>query len=254
MKSCRAGVMDFRELAERHSLRLRQQSRDRQRFAGKKVCHSGTAGSDMRAALPYFAKILDERTHEFRDHSLRVQTYAVHLARQLNFTQAKLEDLALGAFLHDIGKIGVSASILFKPGPLTLEEQREMMQHPEIGYKMLRGLKFAERAAEMILYHHENYDGSGYPDGLSGTQIPLAARIVALSDSYDAMTSHRPYRDKRTPRQARQQIQEMSGSQFDPCLVEAFLKIPAEQWERIGRTSSTRLEAQNTQFSYLFAS
>jgi HD-GYP domain-containing protein (c-di-GMP phosphodiesterase class II) len=130
-----------------------------------------------------------------------------------------------GSLLHDVGKIGVSDTILLKPGKLTDEEWVSMRKHPEIGYNMLRQVKFLEGAAEIILAHHERWDGKGYPYGLRDEEIPMGARIFNVVDTFDSMTSDRPHRKALSTLDALNEILKFNGSQFDPLVVEAFLDI-----------------------------
>ncbi|HLV00436.1 MAG TPA: HD domain-containing phosphohydrolase [Acidobacteriota bacterium] len=183
--------------------------------------------------LEALVRALDAREHETQCHSLRVQAYTLRLAQELDFEEDQLTDLGRGALLHDIGKIGVSDSILLKPGNLTPSEWEEMRKHPAIGYEIVSGIKFLENCAQLILCHHERYDGRGYPAGLRGEQIPLEARIFAVIDTYDAITSNRPYRQALSSDHARAEIQVQSGSQFDPRIVELFLRISQEDLDRI---------------------
>lgn len=185
--------------------------------------------------LEALVRALDAREHETSCHSLRVQCYAVRLAHEFGIEGDALVELARGALLHDIGKIGISDTILLKPGRLTEAEWVEMRKHPVIGYQILCGVKFLGDAALMVQAHHERYDGKGYPQGLQGEQIPLAARIFAIIDTYDAMTSDRPYRKARPVEEAREEIRRQSGTQFDPAVVERFLRIPQEDWDEIRR-------------------
>jgi HD-GYP domain-containing protein (c-di-GMP phosphodiesterase class II) len=147
-------------------------------------------------------------------------------------------DLARGALLHDIGKIGVPDSILLKPGKLTPEEWNEIRKHPTIGYEILQGVKFLDRVAWMVLCHHEKYDGTGYPQGLRGDAIPLEARIFAVLDAYDAITSTRPYREAMSPEVARMAIVANAATQFDERVVEEFLRVPQSDWDDIARLYS----------------
>jgi HD-GYP domain-containing protein (c-di-GMP phosphodiesterase class II) len=149
------------------------------------------------------------------------------IARELGVKEGTVDwtDMQRGSLLHDVGKIGVIDSILLKPGKLTDEEWHEMRKHPEIGYNMLRQVKFLTGAAEIILAHHERWDGKGYPYGLHEEEIPLGARIFPVVDTFDAMTSDRPYRKAKSTLDAMQEILTHSGTQFDPLVVEAFLDI-----------------------------
>jgi len=168
---------------------------------------------------------LDLRDTETEGHSLRVQRLAVDIARTLGCREDDVDVIELGALVHDIGKIGVADHILRKPGPLTAGEWQEMRRHPELGYRFLEGLSLFRAAADIVYAHHERYDGGGYPRGLAGEAIPLGARIFAVADAYDAMTSDRPYRRAISHDAAIDEIVRCSGSQFDPAVVDAFLEL-----------------------------
>ncbi|MEX2261567.1 MAG: HD domain-containing phosphohydrolase [Bryobacteraceae bacterium] len=178
---------------------------------------------------------LDAREHETQAHSKRVSEYALLLARRLGIGRGELELIRRGAMLHDIGKIGISDNILLKPSQLTDEEWVEMRKHPEIGRWILEGVESLRPASPIVLSHHERYDGTGYPQHLRGEQIPLGARIFAVADSFDAITSDRPYRKGAPYRDAREEIAGGSGTQFDPVVVGHFLAIPPEEWQQIRR-------------------
>ena len=166
-------------------------------------------------------------------HSQFVANYSLLLTRELGISDRRfLVDIERGALLHDIGKIGVPESILMKNGPLTTIEREIVKDHPLLGYKLIEEFSFLKQAALVVLCHHEHFDGTGYPYGLAGEDIPLEARIFALADTVDAITSDRPYRQGRSFDEAREEIEKHSGSQFDPQLVEAFLRIPEERWLR----------------------
>jgi response regulator RpfG family c-di-GMP phosphodiesterase len=167
---------------------------------------------------------LDAREHETGDHSQRVVRYTLAIAEHLGVVRGRA-DMARGALLHDIGKLGVPDAILLKPGPLTADEWGEMKRHPQIGWNILRPIAFLHPAAELVLAHHERWDGAGYPRGLRGEQIPVGARIFSIADTLDAMMSDRPYRSRTTLAAARKEIARCAGSQFDPRCVEAFLAI-----------------------------
>ena len=173
---------------------------------------------------------LDARERDTQRHSKRVSEYTLLLARRMGIPSAELVDVERGALLHDIGKIGISDNILLKPAKLTEEEWLEIRKHPEIGYQILKGIDFLKEAARMVLQHQERFDGTGYPQRLSGKEILLGARIFAVVDAFDAMTSDRPYRKALTYQKAREEIIRCSGTQFDPQLVECFLSIPEQIW------------------------
>jgi hypothetical protein len=174
---------------------------------------------------------LDARDRETKGHSTRVTDYTLDIARRLGLWPgtSAWENLKRAALLHDVGKIGVSDFILHKPGPLTPEEWEEMRRHPGIAYEMLKGVRFLAEPAEIVLSHHERFDGKGYPRALAADEIPLGARIFAVADTFDAMTSDRPYRRALPWEAARDEIVRHRGTQFDARVVEAFLEA-YEEW------------------------
>jgi putative two-component system response regulator len=174
------------------------------------------------ASLIMLANAIEVRDPYTRGHVERVMNYALALARILGWKSGALSQLRFGSILHDIGKIHVRESTLQKPGLLNSEEWEEIKQHPVFGVEMIRGVDYLSPAVPVILNHHERWDGSGYPSGLLGADIPLAARIVAVADSFDAMTTIRPYRPVMTPQEAHLEIISKSGSQYDPRVVESF--------------------------------
>ncbi len=177
------------------------------------------------ATLEALAAALDARDSETGGHSGRVTVYTMDMARELGVIEDSADwlDIERASLLHDVGKIGVSDAILNKPGPLTSEEWQQMRKHPAIGYEMLKDVKFLSIAAGIVYAHHERYDGKGYPTGLKGEDVPLGARIFAVADAFDAMTSNRPYRRALSVDKACEEITNNSGTQFDPNVVEAFL-------------------------------
>ena len=168
---------------------------------------------------------LELRDYETEGHSRRVVDMTLELARKMGFDEAELITIQRGALLHDIGKIGIPDAILLKPGPLTEEEWKEMRRHPELGYDMLYPIEYLRPSLAIPLYHHEKYDGSGYPLGKKGEEIPLEARIFTVVDVYDALTSDRPYRKAWTREEALEYIKEQRGSHFDPQVVDMFLDM-----------------------------
>jgi len=190
---------------------------------------------------------LDMRDSETKGHSKRVTAYTIALARAMELPHADVKVIARGAFLHDIGKMAIPDEILRKDGDLTPEEQKVMREHCLTGYQMLRKIPFLLGPAEIVYCHQECYDGTGYPRGLAGGQIPIGARIFSVADTLDAITSDRPYRKLRSFEDARQEIVESSGTQFDPEVVEAYLKIPNETWEELRK----EIESHEKQFSTL---
>jgi putative nucleotidyltransferase with HDIG domain len=176
---------------------------------------------------------LDAREHETEAHSRRVGDYALHLAEAMGVARESREEIRKGALLHDIGKIGISDRILLKPGKLTPEEWIEMRKHPEIGYWILMGSHELRTASEIVISHHERWDGDGYPNRLNGANIPLGARIFSVVDTFDALTSNRPYRRSESYESARKEIETNAGTQFDPIVVEHFLRVPPAVWQDI---------------------
>jgi HD-GYP domain-containing protein (c-di-GMP phosphodiesterase class II) len=166
-------------------------------------------------------------------HAERVAAYGLELAARLDPALAEEPQTEFGFLLHDIGKVAIPDGILHKEEQLTGPEQVLMRRHPEIGYEILGGIPFLEHAALIVLRHHECWDGSGYPGGLSGEEIPLAARIFAVADALDAITTDRPYRPARTLEEARRQIAADAGSHFDPRVVAALDEVPDAVLERI---------------------
>lgn len=173
------------------------------------------------------AAALDAREHETGLHSKRVACHTMVLAKHFSDDALVLRQIYWGALLHDIGKIGIPDAILLKEGPLTPEEWKTMRQHPEIGRQILAGVPHLAQAAEIVLCHEERFDGSGYPQGLAGEAIPLWARLFAIIDTLDAMTSDRSYRKGLSFDHAKAEIRRMSGTQFDPVAVQAFLEEEA---------------------------
>jgi response regulator RpfG family c-di-GMP phosphodiesterase len=189
--------------------------------------------------LEALAAALDLRDNETAGHSRRVTLYSLEMAKALNFSSDQLKQLQRGAYLHDLGKIGIPDSILRKPGKLTPEETAVMQTHVRIGYDLLSQVAFLSSAAQIVLTHQETYDGTGYPQGLAGEEIPLGARTFAIADTLDAMLSDRPYRQGRPYSVARAEIVRESGRQFDPQVVAVFLSISEETWGKI-RIEATR--------------
>ena len=170
------------------------------------------------------------RDTQTQGHSRRVAAYTIALARELKLNAKELRIIARGAFLHDIGKISTPDTILLKRGALTANETEIMHQHCVRGYEMVHKIPFLQDAAEIVYAHQENFDGSGYPRGLRGEEIPLGARIFSIADTLDAITSDRPYRKGLSFAQAHKEIAHCAGSQFDPQIVKIFLGMPLELW------------------------
>jgi putative nucleotidyltransferase with HDIG domain len=171
------------------------------------------------------ARALELRDKETEGHTQRVTEMTVRLARELGMADEELVHIRRGALLHDIGKIGVPDSVLRKPSALTVVEMSVMRKHPEYAYELISAIEFLYPAIDIPYCHHEKWDGTGYPRGLRGDAIPLAARIFAVVDVWDALSSDRPYRKAWPPEKVMEHLRRLSGTHFDPQVVEAFLKL-----------------------------
>jgi putative nucleotidyltransferase with HDIG domain len=192
--------------------------------------------------LMALAAALDVREHNTGVHSQRVADYTLRLAREVGVRDKDtLDDFWRGALLHDVGKIGIPDHVLLKPGRLSEEEWVVMRNHPEVGARMLRKIEFLRGPTEIVLSHHERYDGAGYPRKLKGAQIPLGARIFAVIDVYDALTTDRAYHTARSHTEALIKISVAMNANFDPAIVAAFAKIPFEELREIAKKNQTPL-------------
>jgi putative two-component system response regulator len=237
-KAIRVGAYDFirkpwditemeiavdRALLRRADLKFR---RDYQQELERRVQE---AVADLKRAydgtVVGFAALLEGKDTTTAEHCTRVKDLCVRLAREVGVPPAKLRDLELGAMLHDIGKCKIPDAILNKAGPLTSEEWEVMRKHPTYGAEIVERIDFLATASDVVRNHHEKFDGSGYPRGLKGEDIPLAARIFMIVDAYDTITSRRSYKDAQAPEAALREIQRCAGTHFDPALVEAFERI-----------------------------
>jgi cyclic di-GMP phosphodiesterase len=236
-------VLTARNSTEKRRLILenREYQTSLERKVAEQTCQIRQAIEEVsrsyNSTLTALVRALDAREKEIGSHSERVMNYTLLLAQAMDVKEPELMIIAKGALLHDIGKIGVADHILLKPGKLDTAEWREMKKHPQIGYDILSDIKFLQGAADFVLTHHERYDGAGYPNSLKGEQIPLSARIFALADTLDAMTSDRPYRKALTFDSVIAEVLRCSGSQFDPQVVQTFFNITKKQWEKAAGTS-----------------
>lgn len=174
------------------------------------------------------ARSVEEKDEETEGHCHRLERLAIRTGERMGLSAQRLIDLSYGAYLHDIGKVRVPDGILNKAGPLSDGEWVEMRRHPEHGADMLREKAFLKEASRIVLAHHENYDGSGYPNGVRGEEIPIEARIVAVVDAYDAITSERPYQEALAKQTAVLELKLNAGTQFDPRVVRAFMSVIGE--------------------------
>jgi putative nucleotidyltransferase with HDIG domain len=189
---------------------------------------------------------LDLKDAETEGHSKRVTAFTIAIARAMGLSQDKIRVIARGAFLHDIGKMAIPDAILRKPGALTEAETEIMREHCFRGYQMLKKIPFLSEASEIVYAHQERFDGTGYPRGLSGHDIPLGARIFSVADTLDAITSDRPYRAAQTIQVAREEVERSSGRQFDPEVVRIFLDMPDTIWEDLRK----EINSQMSRFTY----
>ena len=190
-----------------------------------------------RSTLKALTAALETRDSETHGHSERVVSYSLRLGREYGLNSDEMKSLEFGSLLHDIGKIGVPDSILRKPAKLTEEEWVRMREHPQHGQQILRGIEFLQGASRVVAQHHEKWDGTGYPLGLRSEEIDICARIFAVADAFDAITSDRVYRRGKPYEAAAQELDDWAGRQFDPKVVEAFHRVPKEDWEELHRLS-----------------
>lgn len=224
-RALEAGLM--RKQIKRYQRNLERQVSERTRELADAL---GRIEQTYNATILALGSALETRDIETQEHGLRVAYYSCQLAGALGITdQEQLTEIERGAYLHDIGKIGVPDAILRKPGPLTEEEWEIMRTHPDIGRNVIEGIDFLRGATPIVYCHHEAFDGSGYPQGLEGSSIPFAARIFAVADALDALASDRPYRKAVPLDRAREIIKAESGAQFDPSVVSALESIPDER-------------------------
>lgn len=193
--------------------------------------------NSYRSTLKALVQALETRDFETHGHSERVVTFSLRLGHEIGLDKDALKNLELGALLHDIGKIGVPDAILRKPAALNEDEWSKMKLHPLHGQKILRDIVFLKEAAKIVAHHHEKWDGSGYPFGLRGEEIGIGARVFAVIDAFDAMTSDRVYRRGSNYEKALAELERCAGTQFDPVIVRAFRRVPKEDWEILRRRS-----------------
>jgi len=186
--------------------------------------------SNFIDTLKALVTTIEARDSYTKTHSERVTRYALEIAEEIGLSAEETDAIKFACYLHDIGKIGIRDTVLLKPGGLTPEEFMDIRNHPAIGDNIVRSLSFLPLEREIIRHHHERWDGTGYPDGLRGIEIPLLARVVAVADTYDALTSSRPYRESRAHKDAMDELTTWSGRQFDPEIVDAFLRTRTGQY------------------------
>jgi putative nucleotidyltransferase with HDIG domain len=209
-----------------------------------------TAMADLERSyditLEALGDALDLKDAETEGHSRRVTAFTIEIAKAMGLSQEEIHVIARGAFLHDIGKMAIPDAILRKPGKLTPEEVATMQEHCDKGYQIVKKIPFLADACDIIWSHQERFDGTGYPRGLKGKEIPLGARIFSIADTLDAIMSDRPYRPKQSFEAAREEIKRWSGRQFDPDVVNVFLEIPQAFWDDISKD----IDAQISRYAY----
>ena len=206
----------------------------------------GSLERSYDVTLEALGDALDLKDAETEGHSKRVTAYTIAIARRMGLPSDQIRIIARGAFLHDIGKMAIPDDILRKPGKLTDEQVVVMREHCYHGYQMVKKIPFLSEASEIVYSHQEKFDGSGYPRGLKGEEIPLGARIFAIADTLDAMTSDRPYRRAQSWAAAREEIDRFTGKQFDPEVVAIFREMPDNIWEDLRK----EIDSQIYRFAY----
>jgi putative two-component system response regulator len=213
-----------------------------------------TLEQTYHSTLAALSKALDSRDADSEGHSLRVTAYAARLAWQSGLNEAEIKVVEQGILLHDIGKIGIPDELLRKRGKLNKTELALMQKHPEIGFRILTQIKFLTGAAQLVLHHHERYDGKGYPLGLKGEAISIGARIFAIAEALEDLTSDQPSKPAMSYEDAGREIAKMSGAELDPRIVEYFQMIPVSDWEAIHEeilaNTGTWLNSANRQIAW----
>jgi len=221
-----------REAAD-NALQLERYAADLRETFKEERARSQELTRSYMATVRALSNAVEARDAYTGKHAERVAAYGIEVARALGVARPDAPEIEFGFLLHDIGKVAIPDAILYKPGALTREERELMARHPTIGADIIRGIEFLQGAAKVVRSHHERWDGTGYPDGLRGEEIPIAARVFAVADVFDALTTDRPYRPALTLHEARRMIVLGSGSQFDPSVVRAFNSIDDETFLRI---------------------
>lgn len=216
-----------REAAD-NALQLERYAADLRETFKEERTRSQELSRSYMATVRALSNAVEARDPYTGKHAERVAAYGIEIARAIGLPAPDSPELEFGFVLHDIGKVAIPDSILYKPAPLTSEERHLMARHPTIGAEIVDGIEFLQEAAKVVRSHHERWDGSGYPDGLRGEEIPIAARVFAVADVFDALTTDRPYRPALPLHEARRLIVLGSGSHFDPDAVEAFNSIDDE--------------------------
>jgi len=192
----------------------------------KKLAGLDTEFKDLfLRAVEEIVELLEERAPHMADHARKVQHYAVLIAREMELPDRVIKRLQVASMLHDIGMVAMPDSILLCADSLDEERLGTLRKHPLISVRIMEGMEFLEQEIPAVRYHHERYDGKGYPEGISGAAIPLTARILSVADAFDAMTSSRSFREAKNLEEVTEEVRRLAGSQFDPTVVEAFLSV-----------------------------
>jgi response regulator RpfG family c-di-GMP phosphodiesterase len=234
--------------------RLVEENREYQRnlesMVEERTKQLSAANEDLRrlftGSIKALAQALEAKDEYTQGHSARVAEESVSIARYLSLSDTEIQRIWLAGYLHDIGKIGIKEAVLNKPGKLNEEEWDLIQQHPVVAGRILGPIPELSDIIDIIVHHHERYDGSGYPDGLEGNSIPLGARILAVADTYDALTSRRPYRDSLTLEEAHRILEEAAGTYLDPVIARAFLNLK-QGVKAEPPQDSVELESENVQ-------
>ena len=233
LASLRDQLEEQRQIAEEKEHQLQRYAADlRDTFVAERERAEELRGSYV-ATVRALTNAVEARDAYTGKHAERVAAYGLELARRIDPKLAENPQTEFGFLLHDVGKVAIPDGVLYKTSDLAEEEQSLMRRHPVIGYEIGRGIEFLADAAQIVRHHHERWDGKGYPDGLAGEEIPLAARIFSVADALDAMTTDRPYRPGFSFERARAEIRSGAGTQFDPGVVEQLGALPDEAIERI---------------------
>jgi ribonuclease P protein subunit RPR2 len=229
----RAALAEQTALAADKEQQLERYAADLRETFKRERARSQQLRDSYVATVRALANAVEARDAYTGKHAERVAAYGQAIARAAGLRLADDPQVEFGFLLHDIGKVAVADAILFKPEPLTQGERTLMEQHPLVGFEILRGVDFLGEAKDVVRSHHERWDGKGYPDGLAAEAIPLAARVFAVADTLDALTTDRPYRPGRSFAEARVIVTEGAGTQFDPAITEALARVPDQALQRI---------------------
>jgi HD-GYP domain-containing protein (c-di-GMP phosphodiesterase class II) len=233
VRRLREELAEQRRLAAAKELQLERYASDlRETFKSERARAEELRGSYV-ATVRALTNAVEARDAYTGKHAERVAAYGLELTTRIDPDLAAEPEIEFGFLLHDVGKVAIPDGILHKPEPLSREEHALMCRHPVIGWEILHGIRFLAGAGEIVRHHHERFDGDGYPEGLAGEEIPLTARIFAVADTLDAITTDRPYRRAATLAGAREEIAREAGRQFDPAVVAVLADVPDEVLDRI---------------------